>query len=1852
MKGPQQLYRHPVLESVFAALVTQQDTDVARVAFSCLSKFNRLVSVPYTGILEDLFAKGKFAKTLHRLQESLEGSTMESSERRQLTMLASRILFGRMGAWATGKSTKDSPASRRAATLSFLKSACRKDDDLFDFVYLMLRPYLPQEATTVPLEQQDVDYRVRVLAYFERVEAGSILDLPSSVHQGFLNMLEAVVSQMGFRVVSFIPSFVHVVLALYRSYGFKDRGGESSGTGMEQFVRGAPTRAGTIRALCCRRLAEIFGRFHSVFDFSRFSSDFWDAASAAISVLPETVSSSDDSPSILLLLRVLSEHESLVSFLVFKEHDAIVAVLRCLDRPCSVGALDSVLSFITNLVGEGDDVCGGPRERLIAKHLNVLFEIFSSRFDQSRHDVLLASSGRRAMSMQLEVLKRASKLLDHTHTAVAQGPVESICGSLIGFLDRIRGDESDKLRAIDALQRLIPYAGSHCSIGFFFELSMLLSPDKSGHGGHAREFRTAVASTIQVLASLCVEARQVASILQELNACKPGRVDETDYDVVVPALNALADVASERSWSRICLHQGMTNPSLLTPIISVCFQSLFDEDSLIVRAAYRAIKTLVALASERCVFGDALPEQDISVDKAEGWTKIYQGQIVRNIRHGLTAKNDATRRQFVLLMREVAIRSRHSDSPHLHGDLAVLVREDESDLDFFLNISHVQTHRRSRALQRLRKFLNDPDQPMAIQTQSLCNVLLPLILHSIFECGQKSEEHLVLESIATIGSISRHLPWRKYSDLLWTTLHQVDRHTEQERFVIGLLCSILDAFHFSVIEDLAGNSAVLRALENRFAPKIEALLVKDSKAADGLRSKALRPSVVLALLKLFQKFPEDMFYSRLPRLLTVVCGSLKSKESNERDAARSTLARMVAVMDIKYLPDVVRELAVSLTDGFELHVRSATIHSVLVELARVYSPPKHPVPVESIFDSAVPGIIDLLQRDLFGTAQERKDAKDSRVRFVKEASGSKSYHSLELVGTMIVASNPAASDDDESRRTFSPALNVLVSPFLARLRDSTISVAVVRRIRECLSRVVTGLSRNPSLDLEGVLVFSYLTIEPFINKQQIEGILAMNETNNGSDLSEDDESESAAHLNVETFGTTSTTQAANEKPKSAVSEWRPSMLHFARTSRQKLHEKLSHGKKLTKVVDGSNAPKLTGSHRIALSESGDVSLSNPASVSAVVFSLQLLYSTLKKAPSARIGNLVAMLDPHVPLLTACVCIASDHDILVLSLRCIWFMLDEDLPSLSKCRRSLASRTLSLLVAPGSSSNQQAEILQSSFRILSRLLDLAKKKSSPSRSVESEPNIEKPLSSDQLDVLVSFLRSAVVLSDHQSAALGMIKSIIFQRHISSDLYDLMETLLEQNVRSSQESLRHQSGAIFMVYLLNYPLTKERIDQHLKQMVLNLQYKYADGRLSAIGLVASAIDKLPLPVIEEFVQMLFLPLTLQMVNDESQDFRESAAVCITSLLRRVSSETQLSLCEYAVRWSSSEGDLRRTGLQIFGIMVEACPDVLRKRNSFDKLVDSAREAMEDGTSWEVAYFAILTIEKVMAAFLESLTKRHDLWFAMVPTLRSEHPWVRLASARVLTAQLTRLDVESLDTSESFVSVKRGTLHELASAFCHQLTLCEDAGSSEAVRFTAKSITWLVIAMDRHRGLSTRDDESKDEKRDSVRWVLVRLANVARPKGSQRRQAVYSCFAAITASRPDVAENHLETILEPLHRSELEAQNEIEERGVGQRTRSPAESVTEELKLAQDVIHLLEERCDTNESFLTAYAAVKTRAKERKEKRKLEEKTEAIRDPHGAAKSRIEKQQRERNRRKRRVEECRLDRGAKAKRRHVDS
>lgn len=1136
--------------------------------------------------------------------------------------------------------------------------------------------------------------------------------------EGFLNLLSDVITQLGFGVKAYVPVFMSLLQTICeRTEGMRKGSNSGTGAGRDDDSKSSndddspddanavawQQRVSAIRSLCFRRISDLVLKFASSYDFLPYASRLWTSLDQAIQKLPGTVVNAEKPPSLLHLLESFSAHSSLIR-LLHQTDDAMAAVFKCISKSSRHQVVTVALSFIENLLTEGgtieegvlpSSVEGAVGWQLVQRHVHLLVRQFTERLESGTPESLQKADAKKETNVaqrELDILCRVSELLVAEHTEDEDVSVlENLSSLLIPFLNfERRADEYNQKNVLGILERIIPRIRHDAAMSHLQSLAKLLGPNKGNPGISSLEIRQMVVACISAISrheadedddSLVL--RNVCKSLNMLVASHHKHIEECNFDAVLPVLNGLGGPPEQDGgWISYTTNSDELAASShgaadeaqtkkLTPLIYCCFHMLFDEDGVLSRGASKALKTLVSAAA---------------LQGTNEWLQLVETTFISCVRMGLTSHRPNARRLFVLLMSEVARSFSSSDNANLYGDLSILIRDDDPDLDFFLNVTHVQVHRRGRAFDRLRKLLARSEE-CPFSSHSLSNVLLHLAIHPIYECSNKAEETYALEGIATVGAVAKHLPWGKYHNTLWTALTQLSRKPDQERFITAMICALMDAFHFDVVLDSAsvskfnddeemtgdeneeetmnksqkdeddtqkeGNS-VWRALKNRLIPKIESYLVKEKvDSRSGSVTKTLRSPIALALVKLYQKLPRQIFEARLPRLLTITCGGLKSRDSTARSVARDTLAKIAATIDVKYLSEVIRELAIALSEGYQLHVRSAALYSVILAVTKVYERPECLSSDEARklpFDNCVPAIMDLIQQDIFGSASEIKEADNVQKRLVKEAGGAKSHETLELMAKHILFRPSLAaetgSDNQDERKdggNASPsAVHAIVSPLLERLRDPEVSTSTIGKAKECLNRVTLGLSRNSSVEAEEVLTFVYASVSPFVlgDAMRTKGNF---EDDSGDSSGDDDDEDEAKPLKISRtkqgkMNKGSVSSGREKEGRSSatnVVKWHPSSAKAAANEKMALEEKKREKLQLRKVIDGASAPKMTGSSRYdAVVSTSHSSINDQAGASAVHFGLGLLHACMKKSKfNIHDETTLMMADPYVPMLT-------------------------------------------------------------------------------------------------------------------------------------------------------------------------------------------------------------------------------------------------------------------------------------------------------------------------------------------------------------------------------------------------------------------------------------------------------------------------------------------------------------------------------------------------------------------------------------------------------------------------------------------
>ena len=797
--GPQQLFKHKILLGIFFSFLSNPEAVIAQLAFDCVSRYKLPYLVPYKEQLQKVLKKGELREAMIALDVSKESSIVEAQHRNQFIPILTRLLFGRLAAkGGGGKSSKDSPAIRRRAILSFFGKLDVNDGEIDYLIYLMVRTFIPlDQSIKCDYLENGLETMLsvnRLISLAKMVTVGDVVRIPPQKHIGFLNVLSDAISQLGYGIQGFIDTFIPVLLTmceyteLYRlsNPGFKqteeslepkdevDGEIEGSGSVSARITDVRHAHFSSVRSLCYQRLSQIFVLFAPSVDFDRYGVRMWAALGPAMENLPTSVVNASQVPSLLLLLDNLSGHPNLIKLLASNRF-AVEAAFKCIATTSQLQVIETSLNIVDNLLTEGGILEGKfatdtdtptTGRRMVADNLHLLVTQMSSR---------LCSRGSSNGTMgnvatkELSILCRVSGLIDPKSLTsrglsesgnVKQETLEMLCNVLVSFLSPERREkEVVRVDILRILNNFLCCLSAGVAKKFFVPLSKLLGPFRSNAGITSPEIRLLLVAAMEKIACFVgLSLGKVVTALRCLNTMDSRHVDEYDFEILLPTLNKLGDPAVEEGgWASFARSKTADEwgAKIVLPLLYHCLHALYSSDGLLSRGAFKALKTFVLVASE----DNATNSTDKDETASQSFARVLETAVMPIVRLGVLAKDDTVQKHFVQLLCEVSRAFASSKSSSYYGDLSVLIREDDVELDFFLNITHVQIHRRARALSRLRKeHLTKSDQMSdtlnnknSFSQQSLANVLLPLALRPVYHTEKASEESYALEAVATIG---------------------------------------------------------------------------------------------------------------------------------------------------------------------------------------------------------------------------------------------------------------------------------------------------------------------------------------------------------------------------------------------------------------------------------------------------------------------------------------------------------------------------------------------------------------------------------------------------------------------------------------------------------------------------------------------------------------------------------------------------------------------------------------------------------------------------------------------------------------------------------------------------------------------------------------------------------------------------------------------------------------------------------------------------------------------------------------------------------------------------------------------
>ncbi|KAI5306435.1 hypothetical protein KEM56_000935 [Ascosphaera pollenicola] len=1240
--------------------------------------------------------------------------------------------------------------------------------------------------------------------------------------------------------------------------------------------------------------------------------------------------------------------------------------------------------------------------------------------------------------------------------------------------------------------------------------------------------RKAVSVVFSAFAEHDKSLKEVALLCEGLNSLSERKLESIDYEKRLAAFRAV----NEEQYMKL-------NARQWRPLLYNFLYHVKDEDELAIRssASFGIRRFVERSVPENCGYD---PEFAALFDKA----------LLPALRNGAKSSSEIVRVEFVQTMGYAV--SLHIEQEAIN-DMQGLLAGGDDEASFFTNILHIQQHRRTRALRRLAS----ESAKGTLRAYNIATFFMPLIEHFVFDQAEDENAHnLAAEAISAIGQVCAALEWNQFRAIYRRYKLYVQTKAGQEKNVLRLLGRLTDSLSEAMKTDtdaqmvdadedrmdvddqpqqqstlartLPGTVKIADELKTNFIP----FLTKFTHLKDESEVNLRLPAAVIAV-KLLKLLSEEDASTLLPPVLLDVSNVLRSRSQEARDIARKTLSDIALILGPPYFGHILKELRSTLQRGYQLHVLSYTVHSILVSTSDHFKP--------GDLDNDLEMMADIIVEDIFGTVGQEKEAEEY-VSKMKEVKSSKSYDSMELL-----AKNASIK-----------RLAALTRPIQMLLQEKLTS-RIVLKVDELLRRIGIGLVRNPGAETRDTLIFSYELIKEANQKD---------ETPNVSEIEDRQQKRRARFL-------INLRSARNNPNKGATTAY---------------------------------------THKLAR------------------FGLDILRALLNK-----FGTLLTIenITGFLPVINDAL-VQAHEEVKLSAMRVLSVIIKLPLAQLDQNSEVYLVEAIKMIRESPTTNTEAAQVALKFIATIIRERKVTKLKDS------------------HLAYLLKRISTDIDDPDRQGIAFNFIRAVMSRRFVVPELYSIIDSIAAMMVTNQTRSARDLARGVYVHFTIAYPQAKSRWNKQLAFLAKNLDYKHMEGRQSVMDAIHMLLSKIGEELAQDMIGCFFVPLVMEMTNDESLECREMAGTLLKEILERADSEQLRSITTPLHAWLEQVENpiLTTTGLQTFRLFFESGRSDKEKEISFVlKLIPRiirSTETKEEGT-WEV---------------LSTLCS-YFIWVCVVESLFYPHTWVRTCAANLIglwfadeartNAAKGYADVPLLTSSgltlesstmmtvlrASFVCLRAPTVtQELATQVVRNLVFLGRCFAQNNLDYSA----WKAQN-------ASEDDESDEEiddvedgamasttnggKKSAIQYIFERATGVLRREIINTRvEALFAktaCMKLIAAlcSQLDNSQiqSSLQTILLPLiHLTDpsIPAPHSLDE---GFR-----EAYKALVSHSQEILDVLQKKFGTTD-FVAAMTEAKERVIKRRDERRVKRKIEAISDPvrFGAEKRRRHDRKREKRKEK---------------------
>lgn len=1021
--NPRVLYRSSEVFEALRNLLANGDVEVQKSALEAIFTWKLQGIQPYQDNLINLLDDARFREeisTFVHIDDRV--STIQDDHRHELVPVLLRILYGKIIARTGTASGKRGQTTKRRAVLEALSRF--GEGDLREFVKIALGP----------LNSLQIIDKSCVI---ESILTQETLSTRKQV--GLINMMKDMLETLGSQLSPFTPnlaeSLLYCMVKAVRAIA------TSSEAPAQEVGDGAQiSLLKTIRQTGFQCLTLMFSHCSAKELKPYLPVIFTELVGPRLETL-----AIDTAQSVSGMLRLFSTwtwSQETALFLVDYNPTVVKSIIKCLDVPSAkdevkLFVLEEILKRIINLLQPTDVLTKAVND---FDHGTITKKLFHPNMD----DILNSVGGLLRGSPSKELLRSAIQLVSMLAPLVeGSSQVANLIEVSTFLLDQPSHrvspiSKGDLLRVLQHFVPLYEFApGDALQDRIFRTVSSLFGYFKD------RANREILSRVLSVLAEGDEELRNVASLCVSLNSFSAQKVDEPDFDERLKAFNLI----NEDQFQSFSLKQWR-------PLVYNMIYYVRDNEEL-------AIRSNASFALRRFVETNKVdPRKTQELD-----SDLVQRILLPALRNGASESSELVRTEYLGIMAHLV---RHNPDWEEVSDMSVLLVKDDEEASFFGNVLHIQQHRRLRALRRLGAEARSGH----LGSANVAHFFMPLIEHFVFDkADDESAHNLSAETVLTIGSLTSSLEWPQFRALFRRYSGYIQNKPDLEKTVIKLLGVIIDAFTYaagvkeSETQQEAQDGATITDIEKpSMRSTLSITMPKQEKLSEDLSNNllpslvkylhekdestvSLRVPVAVSVVKLLKLLPADHLKDRLPPILTDVCHILRSRAQESRDLTRKTLVDISTLIGPACFGFVLKELRSSLVRGYQLHVLSFTVHSLLVATAPIFKP--------GDLDYCLPQIVAIVMDDIFGATGQEKDAEEY-ISKMKEVKSSKSYDSMELVAKTATVSHFVH----------------LIRPLQTLLQEK-LDLKMVKKIDELLRRIGVGLLRNEATKDRQVLVFCH-----------------------------------------------------------------------------------------------------------------------------------------------------------------------------------------------------------------------------------------------------------------------------------------------------------------------------------------------------------------------------------------------------------------------------------------------------------------------------------------------------------------------------------------------------------------------------------------------------------------------------------------------------------------------------------------------------------------------------------------------------------------------------------------------------------